>query len=89
LQLALPGGESFEFAEDRRLLYVALTRARKTETLITISHKESPFITELIKDRKLTVEDAKGNVGSSELVSKLWGRISGSAEGKIRAVHGL
>jgi DNA helicase-4 len=67
LQLAMPGGDAFEFAEERRLFYVALTRARKTATLITISHKESPFITELVKEHNLDVIDADGNVGSSEL----------------------
>ena len=67
LQLAMPGGDAFEFAEERRLFYVALTRARKTVTLITISHKESPFITELVKEHELEVADANGDVSSSEL----------------------
>lgn len=43
LHLAMPGGDSFEYAEERRLFYVALTRARTSVTLFTtISHKESP-----------------------------------------------
>ena len=67
LQLAMPGGDTFEFAEERRLFYVALTRARKTVTLVTISHKESPFITELVKEHDLEVADANGGVSSSEL----------------------
>lgn len=67
LQLAMPGGDSFEYAEERRLFYVALTRARTSVTLFTISHKESPFITELVKDHRLDVKDSDGLVSSSEL----------------------
>lgn len=67
LQLAMPGGDSFEYAEERRLFYVALTRARTSVTLFTISHKESPFITELVKDHRLEVKDSDGLVSSSEL----------------------
>ena len=53
LQLAMPGGDSYEYAEERRLFYVALTRARSTATLITLTHKESPFISELVKEQRL------------------------------------
>ena len=67
LQLAMPGGDAFEFAEERRLFYVALTRARSTVTLVTVAHKESPFITELIKDHGVAVFNADGSVSSDEL----------------------
>jgi DNA helicase IV len=67
LQLAMPGGDAFEFAEERRLFYVALTRARSTVTLVTVTHKESPFITELIKDHGVGVFNADGTVSSDEL----------------------
>ncbi|MBS0339629.1 MAG: topoisomerase DNA-binding C4 zinc finger domain-containing protein, partial [Proteobacteria bacterium] len=67
LQLAMPGGDSYEYAEERRLFYVALTRARATATLITVVHKESPFITELVKELQLEVVNADGSSSSSEV----------------------
>nr|WP_301334659.1 3'-5' exonuclease [Variovorax dokdonensis] len=67
LQLSMPGGDSYEYAEERRLFYVALTRARATATLISIEHKESAFITELVKDQQLEVLTADGSMSSSEV----------------------
>jgi DNA helicase-4 len=61
LQLAMPSGDDYPFAEERRLFYVALTRARQTVTLLTIERKESPFIAELVRDQGIPVEDASGN----------------------------
>lgn len=52
LQLALPAPEPYAFAEERRLFYVALTRARKTATLLTQVGREYTFITELVRDQK-------------------------------------
>ena len=67
LQLAMPGGDSYEYAEERRLFYVALTRARSTATLITIAHRESPFIIELVKEQRLEILNADGSYGSAEV----------------------
>ena len=67
LLLAMPGGDLFEYAEERRLLYVAMTRARATVTLITIAHKESPFITELVREHQISVQTADGTEDSREL----------------------
>jgi DNA helicase-4 len=67
LQLAMPGGDSFESAEERRLFYVALTRAKASVTLITIARKESAFITELVKDHKLEVRNLDGSESWSEV----------------------
>lgn len=50
LELAMPSPESFRYAEERRLLFVALTRARRAVTLITPPHGMSPFVVELLKD---------------------------------------
>ncbi|SEK14921.1 DNA helicase-4 [Variovorax sp. OK212] len=67
LQLAMPGEDSYEYAEERRLFYVALTRARSTATLITIAHKESAFITELVRDQKLEIANADGSADDAEV----------------------
>ena len=50
LGLVLPPlhGEAFPFAEERRLFYVAMTRARIGTYLITDPVRPSPFVTELL-----------------------------------------
>ncbi|MDD2932350.1 MAG: UvrD-helicase domain-containing protein [Methylotenera sp.] len=48
LELLLPKPEPFKHAEERRLFYVALTRARHHVYLITDASKPSSFIVELI-----------------------------------------
>ncbi|MEJ1229899.1 MAG: UvrD-helicase domain-containing protein [Galbitalea sp.] len=48
LRLAMPDGDGFPFAEERRLFYVALTRSRGTVHLIARRGRESDFVTELI-----------------------------------------
>ncbi|MEY8688996.1 MAG: UvrD-helicase domain-containing protein [Leptothrix sp. (in: b-proteobacteria)] len=67
LQLAMPGGDGFEFSEERRLFYVALTRARQTVTLVTVARKESAFVSELVKDFDLKVYNLDGTESSSEV----------------------
>lgn len=67
LQLAMPGSEGFEFAEERRLFYVALTRARSTVTMITLSHRESVFIMELVKTQGIEIRNIDGKVDTREL----------------------
>ena len=44
----------YVFEEERRLFYVAITRARKKLFLLTVKNKESPFIMELRKNKNLT-----------------------------------
>lgn len=50
LDLVLPVPENFEHAEERRLFYVALTRARETVTLLADREKPSAFVRELMSD---------------------------------------
>jgi len=50
LDLLLPKAEDFAYAEERRLFYVALTRARHHVYLICDATKASDFIRELIHD---------------------------------------
>jgi DNA helicase-4 len=49
LALILPEAEQFPFAEERRLFYVALTRARRGIFLITNPERPSLFIAELMR----------------------------------------
>jgi len=49
IERILPNAEKFEHAEERRLFYVALTRARHRVWLLTRPGRESPFITELLQ----------------------------------------
>ncbi len=64
LRLAMPARESFPFAEERRLFYVALTRARRSVTLITVRNRVSPFLVELHKEQGLTIMAADGGRAS-------------------------
>ena len=50
LDLAMPAPESFPRAEERRLFYMALTRARRAVLLISHPRRTSPFVIELLKD---------------------------------------
>lgn len=47
LTLLLDNCDSYPYAEERRLFYVALTRAKKKAFLVTVSHQESEFAMEL------------------------------------------
>jgi DNA helicase IV len=56
LSLVLTGGDSFAFAEERRLFYVALTRTKNTTFLLTPMHRQSTFAEELLKEFKIKQE---------------------------------
>lgn len=55
LDLVLPEPENFDHAEERRLFYVALTRARKSVTVSTDRQKPSVFVRELIENEEYGV----------------------------------
>ena len=55
LSLVSPDAEPFENAEERRVMYVALTRARKTVTLMSSASKQSAFVSELLDDPEYEV----------------------------------
>jgi DNA helicase-4 len=50
LSLVSPDAEPFENAEERRVMYVAMTRARRTLTLMGSASKQSAFVSELMAD---------------------------------------
>ncbi|MGB5325376.1 MAG: UvrD-helicase domain-containing protein, partial [Pseudomonadales bacterium] len=49
LWIAMPDGEDFPFAEERRLFYVALTRAKQLVTIYTDANRRSEFVAELVR----------------------------------------
>lgn len=61
LDLLLPKAEAFAHAEERRLFYVALTRAKKHVYLVSDAHKASDFIRELIAQQyEMLTDEFKG-----------------------------
>lgn len=61
LDLAMSDPDDYPHAEERRLLYVALTRARRHVTLIAQEGRESPFFVELIEGKHIEVVDDDGD----------------------------
>lgn len=47
LELLLDNSDSYPYAEERRLFYVAMTRAKQKVFLVTVSEQESEFVDEL------------------------------------------
>lgn len=66
LSIFMPQGDQLEFAEERRLFYVALTRAKKMVSLITPKHEASSFIRELLKT-SLTDQSVSSAIGTIEI----------------------
>lgn len=60
LQLAMPAPDPFPFAEERRLFYVTMTRARRQVRLYTTLNQPSRFLIELVKAGHLKIEPVDG-----------------------------
>ena len=57
LGLVMPRAEDYEFAEERRLFYVALTRARRKVCLLARQDRPSRFVEEIVRDGGGAVAD--------------------------------
>lgn len=68
LNLAMANLDDYPNSEDRRLFYVAITRARRQVTLVTEIGHESPFIVELLKDQLVVAVDGMGETQAEVLV---------------------
>lgn len=60
LQLAMPTPDPFPYAEERRLFYVAMTRASKQVRFYTTLAQPSQFLVELVKNNHLKIEPIDG-----------------------------
>lgn len=72
LDAFLPKSEAFEFAEERRLFYVALTRAKHRVYVLADMTDASPFVIELLKDNYAIEQDEF----NTSLVQKIFEDIS-------------
>ncbi|WP_312329022.1 UvrD-helicase domain-containing protein [Stenotrophomonas sp.] len=60
LGLAMPHADTFPLSEERRLFYVALTRARRSVAMFTVQGKRSPFLNELVHDGAVEITATTG-----------------------------
>ena len=61
LKYVIKGDYSIDYAEERRLFYVALTRTKNRVYIITPEQHPSQFVTELIRDYPLVTMDGQLN----------------------------
>ncbi len=66
LQIAMPEPEEYPFAEERRLFYVALTRARRGTFIFTLEDRVSSFLMELQAQGMLTIVNRDGAPTTTE-----------------------
>lgn len=66
LALAMPAGDDYPFSEERRLFYVALTRARRSVAMFTAKGQCSIFLRELEESGAVLITDTDGEVIQEE-----------------------
>jgi DNA helicase-4 len=77
LSLVSPEEEVFQNAEERRVMYVAMTRARHTLTILASNARPSSFVTELRKDPAYGISTAPGAEPEAHLCGECGGRLLG------------
>jgi DNA helicase-4 len=60
LAMAMPKGDTYPLSEERRLFYVALTRARRSVAMFTVKGESSPFLDELVSESAVKVTTVDG-----------------------------
>ncbi len=82
LDLVLPKPEKFEHAEERRLFYVALTRARHSVTILANREKPSVFVRELIDDPAYEIHQLGASAIMEHRCGQCGGRMLAQTTGK-------
>lgn len=77
LSLVSPEEEAFQNAEERRVMYVAMTRARHTLTILASNARPSSFVTELKKDPAYGIATAPGTEPATHICGECGGRLLG------------
>ncbi len=77
LGLVSPDEEAFQNAEERRVMYVAMTRARHTLTIFASNARPSSFVTELVKDPEYGLGQATGTDQDDHECGECGGRLLG------------
>lgn len=75
LTMVSPEAEPFEHAEERRVMYVAMTRARETLTIMASSARQSAFVGELLDDVEYGVETQQTTVAKSHTCGDCGGHL--------------
>jgi DNA helicase-4 len=75
LTLVSPEAEPFEHAEERRLMYVAMTRARHTFTVFASRSRPSAFVSELLDDPAYNLATAAGAAPEAHECRECGGRL--------------
>jgi len=75
LWLVLPEAEPFENAEERRVMYVALTRARHTVTMMSSASKRSAFVAEMLDDPAYGLAGVSGRSDQDHICSACGGHL--------------
>ena len=77
LTMVSPDAEAFQNAEERRVMYVAMTRARHTLTILASNARPSAFVTELRKNPAYGIVSPPGAEADAHVCGECSGRLLG------------